>query len=713
MGTYPRAAPSSSPTLNRSSTSTSTPPPPSLDLEPRPSTSRPPRPPSSPISTTSAYPFAPHKPAPTAFDSRHILRRLNYIERVATHLTNTVKHLHVKEHTIKRLDDAEKDIEEIRAVSEYVDRALARREATQHERDEKQRMLEERVTELEARLNSEKGRGRRSAGRGKREGRRKESKSLSSPSPASSSKPSVASSAPPPVMIFWDSENCNISGQENPGPVIRKLRSMFSPLGPINIFRYYTRTIHAWDNLPTFRARIAANGVEVRDCPSWLGKGTVDHTLLVEMLTAAMDVPAPATFILISGDKDFSYLLNTLKNRGYNLIVVFGGHHFSGVEELRNPSSQVYRWSNIIREIEADQEEPVSIVEGPFSPRDASVHLPRSAASSSPLLPPPPPTPLLELNEAPSPLLPPPPPASTSSSPSSPEWNHRFTPRYRPPIDAPVLEQKMSYLFEHHKTNLLESLYALAISNPEAFALRKGERFYDVQADIMHKKEKEDRIRAAVEGGRRDRKGWEVGEGEGMGSREGLSGAGGLGELVEDLGHAVQETLGGGEAEGGEAEGGIGFGVEALEDRLGAGELEELARVGVERERTLRGRDEEGTENGVEEKEELLEEAMLSWDVLKALEPQPLLPPATARRLKEGKNEEAVRRLEESRRRFSTFSSSSSLDRFDWRRLTTDASVRLLPSTSSSSHPSLVARRSTSRLISSLGLLGRAKFGGR
>lgn len=97
---------------------------------------------------------------------------------------------------------------------------------------------------------------------------------------------------------------------------------MFSPLGPIKELKYYTRTINQWDNLPTFRSRLVANGAEFRECPSWMGKNTVDLTMVVEMMgkfsissrvspfclltwsalasvATAMDVPPPATFVLM------------------------------------------------------------------------------------------------------------------------------------------------------------------------------------------------------------------------------------------------------------------------------------------------------------------------------------------------------------------------------------------------------------------------------
>lgn len=273
------------------------------------------------------------------------------------HLTNTLKHLHIKEGALKRVDLLEKGLDEVRVMTEYVDRLLSRKDAGEQEREERLRTLEERVLELEAGLKRSGRRIPRLSSRGRRGGvnSSSSSSSLDQPKPSPSK---VASSSPPPVMIFWDSENCNISGQDVSSypcfapswlevrpeliSVFPLLLSRVLPLEPRShhpqtsfdvlhgtyqdiplLYANHTRCKYPfplsarisrlsvethpsfalssfqWDNLPTFRARIAANGVELRDCPSWLGKGTVDHTLLVEIMAAALDFPPPATIVLM------------------------------------------------------------------------------------------------------------------------------------------------------------------------------------------------------------------------------------------------------------------------------------------------------------------------------------------------------------------------------------------------------------------------------
>lgn len=122
------------------------------------------------------------------------------------------------------------------------------------------------------------------------------------------------------------------------------------------------------------------------------------------------------------------------------------------------------------------------------------------------------------------------------------------------------MERKVSYLFEHHKISLLESLYALAITNPSAYKLKKGERFYDVQCDLTE--EPQPTLPNALP---------EVEEDASDELEEDLERL--IGEELDegDLGTAVEELVG---KEGGG---------EALSARLPREELEELARVGAQR----------------------------------------------------------------------------------------------------------------------------------
>ena len=56
------------------------------------------------------------------------------------------------------------------------------------------------------------------------------------------------------------------------------------------------------------------------------------------------DNPAPATIILISGDRDFAYLLSTIRWRKYNVVLI--SNSFVTHESLTAQASVVYDWQS-------------------------------------------------------------------------------------------------------------------------------------------------------------------------------------------------------------------------------------------------------------------------------------------------------------------------------------------------------------------------------
>ena len=58
------------------------------------------------------------------------------------------------------------------------------------------------------------------------------------------------------------------------------------------------------------------------------------------------DNPAPATIVLISGDRDFAYLLSTTRWRKYNVVLITNSSMTH--ESLTAPASLVYDWQSDI-----------------------------------------------------------------------------------------------------------------------------------------------------------------------------------------------------------------------------------------------------------------------------------------------------------------------------------------------------------------------------
>ena len=71
---------------------------------------------------------------------------------------------------------------------------------------------------------------------------------------------------------------------------------------------------------------------------------TVLKSFSVDIMAFIKDNPAPATIILISGDRDFAYLLSTIRWRKYNVVLI--SNSFMTHESLTAQASVVYDWQS-------------------------------------------------------------------------------------------------------------------------------------------------------------------------------------------------------------------------------------------------------------------------------------------------------------------------------------------------------------------------------
>ncbi|KAJ6541766.1 NYN domain-containing protein [Mycena capillaripes] len=88
------------------------------------------------------------------------------------------------------------------------------------------------------------------------------------------------------------------------------------------------------------RSELQSSGVSLTHCPQ-NGKNTVELMIMVDMLAYAMDHPAPATVILISGDRDFAYAVSILRLRRYEVVVISLMAHIS----LKSQASACLDWN--------------------------------------------------------------------------------------------------------------------------------------------------------------------------------------------------------------------------------------------------------------------------------------------------------------------------------------------------------------------------------
>ena len=119
------------------------------------------------------------------------------------------------------------------------------------------------------------------------------------------------------------------------------------------------------------------------------------------------DNPPPATIILISGDRDFAYLLSTVRWRKYNVVLI--SNSFMTHESLTVQASVVYDWKSDILKTQPSSK-PLALPGSQTFPSVASLTTPRESDNRSE-------SSLSNERVAPAiqPMTPPPRPASTAA----------------------------------------------------------------------------------------------------------------------------------------------------------------------------------------------------------------------------------------------------------------------------------------------------------
>ncbi|KAF9500405.1 DUF537-domain-containing protein [Pleurotus eryngii] len=126
------------------------------------------------------------------------------------------------------------------------------------------------------------------------------------------------------VAIFWDYENCHGPSATSGYDVVRNIRNVAHKFGSVKLFKAYLELSEQSmsPRLLTLRSELQSSGVSLTDCPHNGRKNVADQMIMVDMLAYAIDRPAPATIILISGDRDFAYAASVLRLRRYSVVVI-------------------------------------------------------------------------------------------------------------------------------------------------------------------------------------------------------------------------------------------------------------------------------------------------------------------------------------------------------------------------------------------------------
>uniref|UniRef100_A0A2P2IRL0 NYN domain-containing protein n=1 Tax=Rhizophora mucronata TaxID=61149 RepID=A0A2P2IRL0_RHIMU len=121
------------------------------------------------------------------------------------------------------------------------------------------------------------------------------------------------------TSVWWDIENCQVPKVCDPHSIAQNISSALANMnyrGPVSISAYGD-TIRIPE--PVQRA-LSSTGIALNHVPAGV-KDASDKKILVDMLFWAVDNPAPANYLLISGDRDFSNALHQLRMRRYNILL--------------------------------------------------------------------------------------------------------------------------------------------------------------------------------------------------------------------------------------------------------------------------------------------------------------------------------------------------------------------------------------------------------
>ncbi|XP_031402587.1 meiosis regulator and mRNA stability factor 1-like isoform X1 [Punica granatum] len=121
------------------------------------------------------------------------------------------------------------------------------------------------------------------------------------------------------TSVWWDIENCLVPIGCDAHAIAQNISSALVKLnykGPVSISAYGDTT-----RIPSsVQQALSSTGIALNHVPAGV-RDASDKKILVDMLFWAVDNPAPANYLLISGDRDFSNALHQLRMRRYNILL--------------------------------------------------------------------------------------------------------------------------------------------------------------------------------------------------------------------------------------------------------------------------------------------------------------------------------------------------------------------------------------------------------
>ncbi|CAK9145275.1 unnamed protein product [Ilex paraguariensis] len=145
------------------------------------------------------------------------------------------------------------------------------------------------------------------------------------------------------TSVWWDIENCQVPKSCDPHAIAQNISSALVKMkycGPVSISAYGDT-----NRIPSsVQQALSSTGISLNHVPAGV-KDASDKKILVDMLFWAVDNPAPANYLLISGDRDFSNALHQLRMRRYNILLA---QPVKASAALVAAAKSVWHWTSLV-----------------------------------------------------------------------------------------------------------------------------------------------------------------------------------------------------------------------------------------------------------------------------------------------------------------------------------------------------------------------------
>ncbi|KAL7001592.1 hypothetical protein U1Q18_052388 [Sarracenia purpurea var. burkii] len=141
------------------------------------------------------------------------------------------------------------------------------------------------------------------------------------------------------ISVWWDIDNVQVPNGCEPRSIAQNIKSALVRMnycGPVSISAYGDfRRIR-----PSIQQALISTGIILIQVPAG-----VHNKIRVDMLVWAMENSAPANYLLISGDCDFSSALHQLRMMNYNILL---GHPQNAPAPLLAAAETVWLWTSLV-----------------------------------------------------------------------------------------------------------------------------------------------------------------------------------------------------------------------------------------------------------------------------------------------------------------------------------------------------------------------------